>query len=234
MISLIVAMSTNNVIGRGGELPWRLRDDLKRFKVITMGKPVVMSTGMASLAEVREAMEILLTAGLKKEDLTILHCNTEYPTPMADVNLRAMLTIRDELGVKVGYSDHTLGIEVAIAAVAMGARVIEKHFTLDRTLPGPDHAASLEPNELKAMVAAIRNIEKAMGDGLKKPSPSEIKNIPIARKSIVAKKSIKRGDLYSDDNLTVKRPGTGISPMEWDAYVGKSADREYQMDELIQ
>jgi N,N'-diacetyllegionaminate synthase len=198
-----------------------------------MGKPVVMSTGMATLEEVRAAMDVVLEAGVKKDDLVILHCNTEYPTPMADVNLRAMLTIRDELGVNVGYSDHTLGIEVPIAAVALGANVIEKHFTLDRTLSGPDHAASLEPDELKAMVAAIRNIEKALGYGVKKPSPSEIKNIPIARKSIVAKKVIKKGDLYSDDNLTVKRPGTGISPMEWDDYIDKSADREYQMDDLI-
>jgi N,N'-diacetyllegionaminate synthase len=192
-----------------------------------------MSTGMATLTEVRAAMEILLTAGLQKEDLTILHCNTAYPTPMEDVNLRAMLTIRDKLGVMVGYSDHTLGIEVPVTAVAMGASMIEKHFTLDRTLPGPDHAASLEPNELKAMVKAIRNIEKAMGNGLKKPSPSEEKNIPIARKSIVAKKNIKKGERFSEDNLTVKRPGTGISPMEWETYIGKLSDREYRADELI-
>jgi N,N'-diacetyllegionaminate synthase len=152
---------------------------------------------------------------------------------MEDVNLKAMLTISRELGVKVGYSDHTLGIEVPIAAVAMGACVIEKHFTLDRSLPGPDHRASLEPHELKAMVVAIRNIEKAIGDGVKKPSPSEQKNITIARKSIVAKKTIKKGELFSEDNLTVKRPGTGISPMEWDAYIGKCADKEYQMDDLI-
>jgi N,N'-diacetyllegionaminate synthase len=152
---------------------------------------------------------------------------------MEDVNLKAMLTIRDELGVNVGYSDHTLGIEVSLATVALGATVIEKHFTLDRTMPGPDHAASLEPKELKAMVSAIRNIEKAMGDGVKKPSPSEIKNIPIVRKSIVAKKIIKKGERFSEENLTVKRPGTGISPMEWDAFLGKSADREYQMDDLI-
>jgi N,N'-diacetyllegionaminate synthase len=198
-----------------------------------MGKPIIMSTGLSTLEEVRVAMEILLTAGLQKEDLTILHCNTEYPTPMADVNLRAMLTIRDELGVNVGYSDHTLGIEVPIAAVALGASVIEKHFTLDRTLPGPDHAASLEPDELKAMVAAIRNIEKAIGDRVKKPSPSEMKNMSIARRSIVAKKPISKGELFSEKNLTVKRPGTGISPMEWDTYIGKLSDREYQADELI-
>ena len=198
-----------------------------------MGKPVVMSTGMATLAEVRAAMEILLLAGLQKEDLTILHCNTDYPTQMQDVNLQAMLTIREELGVQVGYSDHTLGIEVPIAAVAMGAILIEKHFTLARTLPGPDHAASLEPNELKAMVAAIRNIEKAMGNGVKKPSPSEVKNIPIVRKSIVAKKPIRKGERFSEDNLAVKRPGTGISPMKWGDVIGKTADNEYQSDDLI-
>jgi len=198
-----------------------------------MSKPVVMSTGMAALEEVRAAMDVLLHAGLKKDDLTILHCNAEYPTPMEDVNLRAMLTIRDELGVNVGYSDHTLGVEVPVAAVAMGATVIEKHFTLDRTLPGPDHAASLEPDELKAMVMAIRNIEKAMGDGIKKPSNSEKKNIPIVRKSIVVKRPIKEGEVFSEDNLTVKRPGTGISPMKWDEMIGKRADREYQKDDLI-
>jgi len=198
-----------------------------------MGKPVVMSTGMATLEEVWAAMEVLLEAGVKKEDLTILHCNTEYPTPMADVNLKAMLTIRDELGVKVGYSDHTLGIEVSVAAVAMGATVIEKHFTLDRTLPGPDHAASLEPDELKAMVRAIRNIEKSMGDGVKNPSPSELNNIYVSRKSIVAKKPIKKGDCFSEDNLTVKRPGTGISPMKWDEIIGEKANRNYRYNEKI-
>ncbi len=198
-----------------------------------MGKPVVMSTGMATLEEVRAAMDILLEARVKKDDLTILHCNTEYPTPMEDVNLKAMLTMRDELGVNVGYSDHTLGIEIPIAAVAMGATVIEKHFTLDRTLPGPDHIASLEPDELKSMVQVIRNIEKAMGDGVKKPSPSEIKNIPIARKSIVAKRAIKKGEVFSEQNLTVKRPGTGISPMECDDYIGKIANKDYDLDELI-
>ena len=199
----------------------------------SMGKPIVISTGMSTLEEVQAAMNVLLDAGVKKDNLTILHCNTEYPTPLEDVNLQAMLTIQDELGVAVGYSDHTLGIEIPIAAVALGAVIIEKHFTLDRTLPGPDHSASLEPHELTSMVSAIRNIEKAMGDGVKKPSPSEIKNIPIARKSIVAKKRIKKGELFSEDNIIVKRPGTGISPMEWDNYIGKIADREYQGDDLI-
>ncbi|MDP6755563.1 MAG: N-acetylneuraminate synthase [Candidatus Marinimicrobia bacterium] len=199
-----------------------------------MGKPIIMSTGMATLDEVRFALKVLLGSGAEKEKITILHCNTEYPTPMEDVNLNAMLTIQDELEIAVGYSDHTLGIEVSVAAVALGATVIEKHFTLDRTLSGPDHAASLEPHELKAMVTAIRNIEKAKGDGVKRPSKSETNNIPIARKSIVAKKTIIKGEAFSESNLAVKRPGTGISPMEWDAYMDRSADREYQKDDLIQ
>ena len=198
-----------------------------------MGKPVIMSTGMATLDEVRVAMDILLEAGIAKDDITILHCNTEYPTPMEDVNLRAMLAIQDELGVKVGYSDHTIGIEIPVAAVALGATVIEKHFTLDRNYPGPDHAASLEPGELKAMVSAIRNIERAMGDGIKKPSPSEAKNLPIARRSIVAATTIRKGEYFTEDNLAVKRPGTGISPMEWDRVVGGVADRKYLKDDLI-
>jgi N,N'-diacetyllegionaminate synthase len=199
-----------------------------------MGKPIIMSTGMSTLNEVRDALNILLEAGVKKDDLTILHCNTEYPTSMTDVNLRAMLTTQADLGVKVGYSDHTLGIEIPIAAVAMGATIIEKHFTLDRTLLGPDHAASLEPDELNAMVISIRNIEKAMGDGLKMPSPSEIKNISIARKSIVAKKSIKKGELFTEENLTVKRPGTGISPMEWDDVLNQNANKTFKIDDLIE
>jgi N,N'-diacetyllegionaminate synthase len=198
-----------------------------------MGKPIIMSTGMSTLDEVHNALNILIESGAKKDKITILHCNTEYPTPMEDVNLKAMITIRDELGVNIGYSDHTLGIEVPIAAVALEATVIEKHFTLDRNMSGPDHAASLEPEELKAMVTAIRNIEKAMGDGIKKPSSSEIKNMPIARKSIVAKNSIKKGELFTKDNLTVKRPGTGISPMEWDVLIGKKANKNYDVDDLI-
>ena len=164
----------------------------------------------------------------------MLHCNTEYPTPMADVNLKAMLAIRDALGVQVGYSDHTLGIEVPIAAVAIGATVIEKHFTLDRNLPGPDHRASLEPDELKAMVQAIRNIELALsGDGLKRPSPSESKNLEIARKSLVALVPIKAGEPFTEANLGVKRPGSGISPMRWDDFIGRISDRDYQPDDLI-
>ncbi|NQU88808.1 MAG: N-acetylneuraminate synthase [Mariniphaga sp.] len=198
-----------------------------------MRKPIIMSTGMSTLGEVRNALNILIESGAEKEQITILHCNTEYPTPMEDVNLKAMITIRDELDVNIGYSDHTLGIEVPVAAVAMGATVIEKHFTLDRTLPGPDHAASLEPDELKEMVNSIRNIEKAMGDGVKKPSPSETENIPIARKSIVARKPIKKGELFTENNLTVKRPGNGISPMEWDDVIGSKANIDYKIDQTI-
>ena len=189
---------------------------------------------MCTLEEVREAMGVLIEAGVKKNDLTILHCNTDYPTPMKDVNLKSMVTIRDELEVKVGYSDHTLGIEIPVAAVALGAKVIEKHFTLDRKMLGPDHAASLEPDELKSMVSAIRNIDIALGDGFKKPSPSEEKNITIARKSIVAEKTIKKGEIFSEKNLAVKRPGTGISPMYWDEVIGKVADRKFLKDDLIQ
>jgi len=199
-----------------------------------MGKPIIMSTGMSTLDEVHNALNILIESGAEKEQITILHCNTEYPTPMKDVNLKAMLNIKDELGVNIGYSDHTLGIEVSIAAVAMGATVIEKHFTLDRNMSGPDHAASLEPEELKAMVTAIRNIEKAMGDGIKKPSPSETKNISVARKSIVAKMPIKKGELFTEENLTVKRPGTGISPMEWDRLIGKRSNIAYITDDFIE
>ena len=199
------------------------------------GKPVILSTGMARLGEIEAALEVLEASGTPRERVTVLHCNTEYPTPMADVNLKAMLAIRDALGVQVGYSDHTLGIEVPIAAVAMGATVIEKHFTLDRSLPGPDHRASLEPDELKAMVRAIRNIELALsGDGLKRPSPSETKNIEIARKSLVALAPIKAGESFTEANLGVKRPGSGISPMRWDDFIGRPANRDYHADELIE
>jgi N,N'-diacetyllegionaminate synthase len=197
-------------------------------------KPIILSTGMATMKEIRDALKILEESGSPRDKIIVLHCNTEYPTPMGDVNLKAMLTIRNELSVQVGYSDHTLGIEIPVAAVAMGATVIEKHFTLDHNLKGPDHCSSLEPKELKAMVQAIRNIEKAMGDGIKQPSSSETKNIPIARKSIVAAKKIETGEIFSEENLEVKRPGTGISPMEWDAYIGKYADKDYQTDDLIQ
>jgi N,N'-diacetyllegionaminate synthase len=188
---------------------------------------------MSNIQEVEDALTILVGAGTLKENITVLHANTMYPTPMEDVNLNAMLTMQRELGVAVGYSDHTLGIEVDIAAVAMGASVIEKHFTLDKTMDGPDHKASLEPKELKAMVSAIRNIEKALGGNEKKPSPSEGINIDIVRKSIVATKTIKKGELLSDDNISTKRPGTGLSPMKWDEVIGTVASKNYQSDELI-
>lgn len=196
-------------------------------------KPVILSTGMAMLSEIEAALEALEQSGAPRDRITVLHCNTEYPTPMPDVNLRAMLAIRDTFGVAVGYSDHTLGIEVPIAAVALGATVIEKHFTLDRKLPGPDHKASLEPAELKAMVSAIRNIEQALGDGIKRPSASETKNKPIARKSLVAACAIRAGEVFSASNLAVKRPGTGLSPMRWDEVVGRAAPRDFAQDELI-
>lgn len=197
------------------------------------GKPIILSTGMAKLGEIEAALSILEKAGTQKGLITVLHCNTEYPTPISDVNLLAMLTIRDAFGVEVGYSDHTLGIEVAIAAVALGATVIEKHFTLDRSLPGPDHRASLEPDELKKMVKAIRNVELALGDGIKRPTPSEAKNKPIARKSLVAGRPISKGEIFTQDNLSVKRPGTGITPMRWDELIGQTARKNYEKDEII-
>lgn len=198
-----------------------------------MGKPIIMSTGMSTLNEIKEALEILLTSGSKKDNITILHCNTEYPTPMKDVNLKAMLTIKEKFDISIGYSDHTLGTEVSIAAVALGAKVIEKHFTIDRKMEGPDHAASLEPKELKEMINSIRNIEIALGGKEKLPSASEIKNIEYVRKSIVAKKFIKKGELFTENNLTVKRPGLGISPMMWDSILGKKAKKSFDPEELI-
>jgi N,N'-diacetyllegionaminate synthase len=198
-----------------------------------LNKEVILSTGMATLDEVGDALKILQDAGTKKENITVLHANTMYPTPMEDVNLRAMLTIGKTFDVAFGYSDHTLGIEVDIAAAAMGATVIEKHFTLDKTMEGPDHKASLEPDELKAMVTAIRNIESALGDGVKKPSKSESPNIEVARKSIVASRHIKKGEMLNEENLTVKRPGNGISPMQWNKIVGTVAQRDYKVDELL-
>jgi N,N'-diacetyllegionaminate synthase len=195
---------------------------------------VILSTGMASLMEVRDAFEVFLEAGIAREDITILHCNTAYPTPMEDVNLNAMLHLKDEFGSPVGYSDHTLGIEVAIAAVALGAVMIEKHFTLDKFMEGPDHQASLEPAELKVMVTAIRNIEQALsGSGKKEASASELKNRASARKSIVAKRIIKKGELFTEENITVKRPGHGISPMGWDDVIGKAAVKDFYEDEAI-
>lgn len=203
-------------------------------KIAKTGIPVIMSTGMCTLGDIEAALNVLYIGGLSTEQVTLLHCNTEYPTPMIDVNLRAMETLRSAFGTKVGYSDHTKGIEVPIAAVAMGASVIEKHFTLDRSLPGPDHVASLEPYELKQMVDSIRNIEQAMGYSEKRISDSERKNIAIARKSIVALRDIRKGELFSESNLIVKRPGNGISPMKWDEVIGKTAVRDFKEDELIE
>ncbi|QKJ29396.1 N-acetylneuraminate synthase [Mucilaginibacter mali] len=198
-------------------------------------KKVILSTGMAQLTEIRQAVDVFLRSGILISDIAILHCNTEYPTPMKDVNLMAMLNIKKEFETEVGYSDHTLGIEVPIAAVALGASVIEKHFTLDKTMDGPDHRASLEPAELKAMVTAIRNIDIAIsGSGIKEPSESEKKNIEIARKSIVAYCNISKGEYFSENNLAVKRPGNGISPMKWDEVIGKIAKRDFFEDELIE
>ena len=203
-------------------------------KLGALKKRLIMSAGMANLGEIEDALDVLTESGTPLENITVLHCNTEYPTPFEDVNLRAMLTIKDAFpGVRVGYSDHTLGIEIPIAAVAMGATVIEKHFTLDKNMEGPDHRASLEPNELKVMVHAIRNIEKALGNGIKKPSPSELKNKPIARKSVVATRNIRKGEPFTEENLTVKRPGTGISPMRWDEVLRQVAQKDYEEDELI-
>lgn len=194
-------------------------------------RPVVMSTGMSDIEEIEKAIEVLRNNGTK--DIRLLHCNTEYPTPFSDVNLAAINTMTDYFGLEVGYSDHTKGIEVAIAAVAYGAKIIEKHFTLDSTMEGPDHKASLEPDELKRMVSAIRNIEMAIGDGIKKPSNSELKNRDVARKSIVASRHIYKGELLSDGNVTTKRPGNGISPMLWNSVIGQRACMDFEEDELI-
>ena len=198
-----------------------------------LNKKVILSTGMADIGEIEDALDILIGAGTKKKNITVLHANTMYPTPMKDVNLKAMVTIGNAFDVTYGYSDHTLGIEVDIAAVAMGACCIEKHFTLDKTMDGPDHKASLEPDELVAMVKAIRNIEVALGSSIKKPSKSEISNMQIARKSIVASSNIKKGEILTEKNIAVKRPATGINPMHWDEVVGTIATKDYQEDELI-
>ena len=203
-------------------------------KIAQYHEPVILSTGMCEMSDISEAMNVLCEKGVDRNQITILHCNTEYPTPYEDVNLLAMQQIRENYQVEVGYSDHTKGIEVPIAAVALGASVIEKHFTLDRNMEGPDHKASLEPDELKAMVSAIRNIEKALGSGKKKVSDSERKNIAVARKSIVAACPIKKGDILTEGNLTVKRPGTGISPMRWEEVVGSKAKRDFLEEDLIE
>lgn len=202
-------------------------------KIAQYHEPVILSTGMCELSDIEAAVKVLLEFGVQKEQVTILHCNTEYPTPFQDVNLKAMLEIGEKFGVQIGYSDHTKGIEVPVAAVALGATVIEKHFTLDKNMEGPDHKASLEPDELKAMVSAIRNIEQALGSGHKTISISERKNIEIARKSIVAACPIKAGELLTEDNLTVKRPGNGISPMRWNEVIGTRATKDFEEEEVI-
>ena len=200
----------------------------------SFGKPLILSTGMSTLYEIENALKVLEQTSMSRKNITVLHCNTEYPTPMEDVNLKAMCTIRDSLGVEVGYSDHTLGTEVAIAAVTLGATVIEKHFTLDRNLKGPDQKSSLEPSELKNMVSSIRNIEKALGSNIKQPTQSELKNKYIVRKSLVAIQPIQKGEFFSTENIAPKRPGTGVSPMLWDRVIGQVANRSYMIDELIE
>lgn len=202
------------------------------IKIAETGRDVIMSTGMAELNEIESAINILREHG--SGDISLLHCNTEYPTPYEDVNLRAMLTLKEKFGVRVGYSDHTQGIEVPIAAVALGAEIIEKHFTLDHNMDGPDHKASLEPDELKQMVDGIRKTEKALGNGIKTASPSEKKNIQIARKSIVARRNIEKGEILTEENLAVKRPGNGISPMRWYEVIGTKAIRDFSEDEMIE
>lgn len=228
--------SVDYLIGMGMEIMKIPSGEITNYpylrKVAQTGKRVILSTGMSNLQEVKAAVAVLKE--YRSKDIAVLHCNTEYPTPFTDVNLKAMITLRDELEIEVGYSDHTPGIEIPIAAVALGAQIIEKHFTLDKTMEGPDHKASLEPDELKAMVAAIRNVEAALGNGIKVPSASEQKNTAIARKSIVAKCNIEKGQIFTENNLTTKRPGTGISPMRWNEIIGTEAQRSYKEDELIE
>lgn len=202
-------------------------------KIGKLNKKIILSTGMSNMNEIKNALNILIKSGTKKKNIVILHANTEYPTPMEDVNLRAMLTIGKTFNVNFGYSDHTIGIEVDIAAAAMGASYIEKHFTIDTKMEGPDHKASLNPTQLKEMVRSIRNIELALGDGKKKPSKSEIKNIQIVRKSIVARIKIKKNEIFTKKNLTIKRPGSGIDPMQWNKIIGTKAKKDYEEDELI-
>ena len=196
-------------------------------------KPIILSTGMATIEEIKLALKTLTSSGAKIRDITVLHCNTEYPTPIQDVNLNAMITIRDKFKVSVGYSDHTLGYDASIAAVSLGASIIEKHFTLDTSMKGPDHKASLNPIDLSRMIKSIRNIETLLGSKIKQPTPSELKNIQIARKSIVAKTNIQIGDIFNENNLTTKRPGNGISPIHWDELIGKKSKKNFKADELI-
>lgn len=202
------------------------------IKIANLGKDVILSTGMSTMEDIQNALSVLKTNGAG--NITVLHCTTEYPAPFTDVNLKAMLTIKDEFNVNIGYSDHTKGIEIPISAVALGATVIEKHFTLDKNMQGPDHKASLEPYELKKMVESIRNVESALGDGIKRLAESEKKNISVARKSIIAKRDIKKGEIFTQENLTVKRPGNGISPMKWFEILGQEAIKDFKEDELIE
>jgi N,N'-diacetyllegionaminate synthase len=198
------------------------------------GEPIILSTGMAKLGEIEDALKVLEDSGTNRSKITLLHCTTEYPAPFVDVNLKAINTLREAFGVEVGYSDHTEGIEISLAAVALGATVIEKHFTLDKNLPGPDHKASLEPHELKLLVSSIRNVEASLGDGIKRTANSEFKNIEVIRKSLVAKCKIAKGELFTNLNITVKRPGVGISPMRYDELIGRCAIRDFEIDELIE
>ncbi len=229
--------SVNLLVGLGQELfkiPSGEITNLPYLRHIgKLDKTVILSTGMSNMDEIEAAINVLEESGTHRSKITVLHCTTAYPVPISDVNLRAMQSIQNRFNVAVGYSDHTLGIEIPIAAVALGATIIEKHFTTDRSLPGPDHKASLEPTELKAMIDGIRNIEKALGDGVKRLMPSEITNLPIARKSIVASRPINIGAIFTEHNLTAKRPGTGISPMEWNKLIGSTAKKDYLADELI-
>jgi N,N'-diacetyllegionaminate synthase len=199
-----------------------------------LGRPLLLSTGMATMGEIEAALDVLETAGTPRSRIVVLHCNTDYPTPANEANLRAMQHIGQAFGVEVGYSDHTEGIEVAIAAVALGATVIEKHITLDRSLPGPDHKASIEPDELRSLVASIRNVEQALGDGVKRPTGREMENRLVARKSLVASRAIEAGELFSSENILAKRPGTGASPMRWDEFIGKPARRSFAVDEQVE
>lgn len=229
-LALLVSLGSERFKVPSGELT-----NLPYLRAIgSRGAEVLLSTGMATLGEVEAAVAVLEQAGTPRDRIVVLHCTTEYPTPMEEVNLAAMCAMGRALGVRYGYSDHTQGIEIAVAAVALGACVIEKHFTLDRTLPGPDHAASLEPGELAALVRAVRNIEIALGDGVKRPTPAEARNRAVARKSIVAARDIRCGELFTVDNLGVKRPGTGLSPMRLDEVLGRRAARDYVVDELIE
>lgn len=201
-------------------------------KIAKLNKPIILSTGMSTMNEIKDAYEVIKK--YNNEDIIILHCTSEYPAPLDEVNLKSMETIKKEFNVEVGYSDHTEGIIIPVSAVAMGAKVIEKHFTLDKSMEGPDHKASLEPNELKSMIDNIRIVEKAFGDGVKKPTPSELLNVAITRKSIVANKPIKKGEIFTIQNITTKRPGTGITPMRWNELIGKRSSKDYKEDELIE